>query len=743
MKKILLIAALMTIATTGTLQAQMQILGHWDFGETFDVVVKDTILYVGAGEQVRIYDISTQQKLLDLSSRQTDTAWAVRFDAGTYKEGTQPIKILHTGGLIGGYFMGGIHIDGNYLYVANERYFVIADISNPQDAVILSSISLPGGRDVMVKGNYAYVPVEGAGKVVVVDISNKTNPVIVQNVTGFTSPTGMDISGNYLYIGDNARLTILDLTVPSNPAVAGQIAGGISIYTSIAVNGNYAYVTDYHYGLHVFDISNPIFPFQVDSILGSQNTYNYNKVKLFGNYAFVSERYQGFDIIDISNPLNISIVNHMDVLPGYEEDLFVSALPYGNYTFLSTNTGGLGIINIDNVTNPVQEGWLITPAGGDAIDVKGNYAYIGGHNIGVSVVDISDPNNTALKAVIANIGRTTGVKVHGNYLYMTGGWAGLEVADISDPLNPILLWNDKIIDTWGPVLIDSIYLYNLYPENYPSSGGLIIYDISDPVLPSIIYNGQININNPFDAGFNPVKYGNNYLVGGGTNGLYIVDISDKTNPIIVGSYPMSLACTGYSGDLKIAGNIVYTGSGNNLVAFDISNVTNPVLLGSKQVNGPYGIVVLGTTAYVFPTYSSDRFEAVDVSNQANMIIMDSLEIGGDGYESDIVESNGLLYTNTGYIIFPGNITSIPTLPKEITNTVIVYPNPASGKINVQIPQHFGKIKTMEITNCIGQLQSIQSDNFSDIDISSLTSGLYFIVLTNFENARLTKEIIKE
>jgi len=76
-------------------------------------------------------------------------------------------------------------------------------------------------------------------------------------------------------------------------------------------------------------------------------------------------------------------------------------------------------------------------------------------------------------------------------------------------------------------------------------------------------------------------------------------------------------------------------------------------------------------------------------------------------------------------------------------TFKVIPNPANKEINLQIPQQFGQPKSLEIFNCIGQLQKIRTKEFANIDISSLTSGLYFIVLTNSENERIISKIIKE
>jgi len=79
---------------------------------------------------------------------------------------------------------------------------------------------------------------------------------------------------------------------------------------------------------------------------------------------------------------------------------------------------------------------------------------------------------------------------------------------------------------------------------------------------------------------------------------------------------------------------------------------------------------------------------------------------------------------------------------ESNNDISINPNPTSGKINLVVSQHFGEIKTIEIYNCIGQLQLKKTDDFSDMDISLFTDGLYFIVITNYKGEKLATKVIK-
>jgi hypothetical protein len=662
--------------------SQMNILGHWDFGQTFDVTAKDKYLYLAAGEQVRIYDISTKEKLLSLQWKQTDI-YPIESALGTFKEEIPPGRILHTGGLIEGLF-----IDGNSLYIANKKHFVIADISDPENSFILSSLDI-AGRDIEVRGNYAYIaaPEDKQAGIKIIDISKKTSPKLVRTITlaGYNRPRRVAISGNYLYVAmeTDHRLDIIDISDPLNAAFVGNFVSGadsISSYSGVAVRGNYAFVTEYHYGLHVIDISDPSKPVEIAKIIGTANQYNYNDIKLFGEYAFISERYQGFDIIDISNPKSIYIASEVNVLPGYEEGIFPVSLPYGNYTFLSANTMGLGFINIENPLNPLYEGMIATPGGGDSIAVKDNYAYIGSHNEGVWVVNITDKANPKEVALIVNKGRNGGIEIQGNYLYVSGDWSPLSVVDISDPQNPKLLVARFGSNIEGDLVADGDYLYNgnLYYDEGNVTNKVIVFGISNPASPTIVYKGDLGLG---PGSFVSAKYRNNYLLGGGQNGLFILDISNKSNPIVAGKYTgLNL----YMGSIKVEGNVAYVGSGNELFVFDISDVTKPVKIGSLEVTMPNSIMVYGTIAYTFPRSDRYGFEAVDISDPKNMKILSTLHIGGNDYTGNMDESNGVLYSASGYVIDPGynirnasgvNVYSLSTHSRDLNppNISIIEP----------------------------------------------------------------------
>ena len=624
---------------------EISVLSHWDYGGSYDVAASGNYLYVAVGEQVRIYDISTKDKLENIKMEPI-RLYGYR-DYGTYKEKTSPVNILHTGGEI-----EGLDIEGNYLYIANKKGLVIADISDPGNAFIISSLDIGECRDVQAQGNYAYLtsPNPYGDDITIVDISDKKNPVKVAGINvdeiggHWNGIRRLYVEGNYLYTGDsNNFLYVIDISDPANPTVVDKwhpegVSGSPS---SFAKKDNYVFVTRYHWGFYVIDVSDPTNPVKVAEVIKDHDP-NANDIKVFEDYLFVSTRYEGFRIYNISDPTNPSLVTTFSGWSTYAEGIFVHQLTYGTYVFETGWSGGWVIINATNFQNPELLSHIPVPLG-DSVEVKGNYMFIGSHNDGAWVVDVSDPSNPHWIVWIQVGGRNKGLTIDGDYLYGTGCWGSIWIVNISNPEDPII----EVVDygpnaNLNPIVVDNY----LYAQTYDATGEYVtIYDVSDKKNPQLIYQKDLG----FGSWSQPLdRYGDNYLIWGGSNGLFIVDISNRTNPEVVGNYSISM----YTGDAKVLGDVVYALSGGYLYSIDISDVTNPKLLDKIECNGN-ALVIYGSVAYVLPRVIGGTLKAVDISDPTNLSVIDTLDgIGGDDYMAGIEEENGLLFTNSGFIISP-------------------------------------------------------------------------------------------
>ena len=74
----------------------------------------------------------------------------------------------------------------------------------------------------------------------------------------------------------------------------------------------------------------------------------------------------------------------------------------------------------------------------------------------------------------------------------------------------------------------------------------------------------------------------------------------------------------------------------------------------------------------------------------------------------------------------------------------IFPNPTNGKIFIELKINNleFRIKNLQVLNLQGQVL-LQEKNNNEVDISSLSSGVYFLQLTNERMERLVYKVIKE
>ena len=123
-----------------------------------------------------------------------------------------------------------------------------------------------------------------------------------------------------------------------------------------------------------------------------------------------------------------------------------------------------------------------------------------------------------------------------------------------------------------------------------------------------------------------------------------------------------------------------------------------------------------------------NYPQVDTMYLRFVFTSDNIQTNRDGWMIDSVR----IWTNLGI--------GINEIGNE--NSFSVFPNPATGKIFIKSPKQFGKVKSVDLFSPIGQLIKT-TNNQSEIDLSFLENGLYFIVGTNDKGEKFTSRIMKE
>ncbi len=116
-------------------------------------------------------------------------------------------------------------------------------------------------------------------------------------------------------------------------------------------------------------------------------------------------------------------------------------------------------------------------------------------------------------------------------------------------------------------------------------------------------------------------------------------------------------------------------------------------------------------------------------------------VGGDHKEILCVKEDGnLIYQNPNYTecFYITNVTF-----NRLNNTVNIYPNPANTEINIELAKNNENTK-IEIFNNIGQIvySADTKNNIEKIDISKLSSGMYFVKLSNRNLSHIKKIVLK-
>lgn len=217
---------------------------------------------------------------------------------------------------------------------------------------------------------------------------------------------------------------------------------------------------------------------------------------------------------------------------------------------------------------PMGDIELVGQLGGttEAVAIQGDYVYIGvgPRFVTMNIADRTQPAMLAQTDVLADLVRD--VAVAGNYAYLSLVGAGLGVFDITDPASPQQVASLDISWPGGSAVVGNYVYIAGRPE--PSNGllksssfsthsdasvdagpELHIVDISDPTNPAILGSRALL----GWSGIEPLLVDNYLFVSQGDAGIRIFDISDPGDPKEV----LTFQTPGWSGHMDIKGVFVY------------------------------------------------------------------------------------------------------------------------------------------------------------------------------------------
>lgn len=164
----------------------------------------------------------------------------------------QPVEVgaLQTGG-----FIYRVIIREDYAYLANDDVgLTIIDISDPANPMEVGNYAVPSVWEIAIQGDYAYLAAaDWAGGFLVIDVSNPANPTLVAeyNPTGWFHPYHVAVLGNFAYVSRQSELHLFDISNPAAPQQLETVDLPLNV-NGLTARGEYVLVADENAGLQIY-----------------------------------------------------------------------------------------------------------------------------------------------------------------------------------------------------------------------------------------------------------------------------------------------------------------------------------------------------------------------------------------------------------------------------------------------------------------------------------------------------------
>lgn len=183
----------------------------------------------------------------------------------------------------------------------------VFDVSAPAaPARIADIMGYDRAEDVVLQGNYAYVPGGSVG-LHVVDVSDPAAPFVATTLNLGGWAYGLAVSGNRVYVGINSKkLVVVDITTPTAPWVAGSAdVASSSTKDVLVVNDRYVLVAGWQDGVVLVDVGDPSAPTKVAAYDTPGSATNLARL---GDLVLVADGEGGLAVFSLTIPADAQAV---------------------------------------------------------------------------------------------------------------------------------------------------------------------------------------------------------------------------------------------------------------------------------------------------------------------------------------------------------------------------------------------------------------------------------------------------
>lgn len=492
-----------------------------------------------------------------------------------------------------------IDVEGEIAYLGTDRADLYAfNISNPSNAVLLGSYSIPGNRpilDIAAKGPTLYIAYHYDG-LQIVDATNPSAMTLIDEIDYQGTTTEVAVEGNLLFVGSSDELSIFDVSEPASPLLidsmefylnalhvegsavhtgSGWNQGLLKIdaadptnavpigrirsegnITAITVQDEMVYVAMGPDGIGVVNEEHLSIPAVATCPTGS----TFGEVYVAGQAAAV-HGFFGSQVrfVSLENPLNPSLMG-LFALPNSTPSIEFD----GQYLFSMDNQGTLLIVDATDLAEPVLLSTLdLGNSGAGSLLADENLLWVCQWQFGLGAVDIADPSSPVLVGFLPSVFGDR-MKRDGDLIYLAYE-TGVTVVDVSNPLSPTLLTTFPDV-SFGSFEIAGDLLYSLSPRE------LKVWDRSNPLSLEKIGSIPLHDQESHLSLFRDRPFA--------VAGMEVIDLTNPTQPHVVGRMMTLPLDAGSVARAQPQGGYVYAAAGTTFHVFLPQCLSLPVSTAS-------------------------------------------------------------------------------------------------------------------------------------------------------------------
>ena len=589
--------------------------------------------------------------------------------------------------------------------------------TNPATANRLSSISLAEKA-----GNHVYT-ITGDNSVDVVEVSDPTRPRRVGGYRGGVDAAYADlkIDGTHAYVLDYADgLTVLDISNPQRVFETGRLRHPWTDFPwALAVTNGIAFVAAGKEGLVVVD-AHPATPQIITNrVVNGRAVQSVGVAGLEAITVEVGDNFSGVRIYDVSQLPTLNRGRFYGLTNVFLPD----TVRVGGDRLL-VGGSGTGLYQWSSGNDPVS---LASSPDSSAFsfDLAGNLIAALTYEDNLRLLEYTGAPDLVERGKFDLSGMAEDVAALGTTAFLADNLGGLRVLEVANSAQPQLLASirrdDPSLDNTNPRLVRALGANRLAVASFDR---LVLIDVSTPVSPRRLgshgldkrnivdlehrndecylvgwQSGATSARASFDAlllspegaltlrgscsvddllGYSVGLAGDYALVGGVTNGLHIIRITDPSTPHVVGRYlPANRipAVIQPIPDVTVRGTLGFLALGRDgIEVVDLQEPGQPRPLGRCRVPGvAYRVQVSGNRAYV--ACLDWGVQVVDVSDPRHPTLVGGIGTRGQA-RSAVPMGNRILVANGAYglaVIEPDLETDRPPVIFRQPEGVVVPP----------------------------------------------------------------------